>query len=120
MVDSLSAWLARIDGIHPRAWDLGLDRVREVALKLGVLPPARDNVVVAGTNGKGSTSVFAEGLLIGSGKSVGTTLSPHLERFNERIRIAGALADDAEIVAAFAAIDAMRGTTTLTYFEYGI
>ena len=120
MARSLADWLTHIDGVHPRAWDLGLDRVREVAQRLDVLPPAPDNVVVAGTNGKGSTSVYAEALLLASGKSVGTTLSPHLERFNERIRIAAGPADDDEIVAAFEAIDAARGATTLTYFEYGI
>jgi len=120
MPRTLSDWLTHIDGVHPRAWDLGLERVREVAQRMRVLPPARDNVVVAGTNGKGSTSVYTEALLLGAGKSVGTTLSPHLERFNERIRVDGMLADDGEIVCAFAAIDAARGATTLTYFEYGI
>jgi dihydrofolate synthase/folylpolyglutamate synthase len=117
---SLDDWLAYIERAHPRAWDLGLVRVRQVAERLGVLPPAPRNVVVAGTNGKGSTSVYAEALLRASGLRVGTTLSPHLFRFNERIRIDGRPVDDATIVAAFEDIESQRGDTTLTYFEYGI
>ena len=117
---TLGDWLAYIEGAHPRAWDLGLDRVRRVAERLDVLPPAPRNLVVAGTNGKGSTSVYAEALLRNSGLRVGTTLSPHLFRFNERIRLDGVPVEDEAIVDAFEAIEAVREDTTLTYFEYGI
>jgi dihydrofolate synthase/folylpolyglutamate synthase len=117
---TLQDWLTYIEAAHPRAWDLGLERVRLVAERLDVLPPAPRNVVVAGTNGKGSTSVYAEALLRATGLRVGTTLSPHLFAFNERIRIDGVAVDDATIVAAFEAIESARRDVTLTYFEYGI
>jgi len=116
----LAEWLSYIERAHPRAWDLGLDRVRQVALRLDVLPPAPRNIVVAGTNGKGSTCIYAEALLRSTGLSVGTTLSPHLFRFNERIRVDGAPVADAVIVDAFERIESVRGEVTLTYFEYGI
>ena len=87
---------------------------------LGVLPPAAHNIVVAGTNGKGSTSVYLEALLLADGRSVGTTLSPHLSRFNERVRVNGQAVDDATLCDAFATIEDARGETTLTYFEFGV
>ena len=68
---------------------MGLDRVRRVAVRLDVLPPATHNIVIAGTNGKGSTSIYLEALLLADGYTVGTTLSPHLNRFNERVRVNG-------------------------------
>jgi dihydrofolate synthase/folylpolyglutamate synthase len=117
---SLDDWLLYAERLHPVGIDLGLDRVRLVAQRLGVLPPAQKNVVIAGTNGKGSTSVYLEALLRARGYRVGTTLSPHLSRFNERIRIDGDVVGDAVICDAFADIDAARGDVTLTYFEFGI
>ncbi|MCY3837150.1 MAG: bifunctional folylpolyglutamate synthase/dihydrofolate synthase, partial [Gammaproteobacteria bacterium] len=83
---TLAAWLDRIGTEHPRGVERGLDRVRTVAECLGVVPPAAKTIVVAGTNGKGSTTAFAEHLLLAAGYRVGTTTSPHLHRFNERIR----------------------------------
>lgn len=117
---SLDDWLLYAERLHPVGIDLGLDRVREVAGRLGVLAPAPVNVVIAGTNGKGSTSVYLEALLRACGRRVGTTLSPHLSRFNERIRLDGAAVDDEVVCAAFAAIEAARREITLTYFEFGI
>lgn len=117
---SLSQWLEFIGGVHPRSIDLGLDRVRAVAQRLAVLPPAPRNMIIAGTNGKGSTSIYSEALLRAAGMRVGTTLSPHLHRFNERIRVDGAPVDDATIVAAFETVEAARHDATLTYFEYAI
>lgn len=117
---SLSEWLDRIGVEHPRGVRRGLERVRDVAERLGVLPPAPSSTVVAGTNGKGSTAAFVESLLLASDRSVGTTMSPHLHRFNERIRINGREADDATIVAAFEAVEACRQDTDLSYFEYAI
>ncbi len=75
-------------------------------------------IIVAGTNGKGSTVACLEGLLRSLGHRVGAFTSPHLLRYNERIRVAGAEAGDAELIASFDAIDAARGDTTLTFFEY--
>ena len=116
----LADWLAHAETVHPVGIDMGLTRVREVARRLDVLPPARRNVVVAGTNGKGSTCVYLEALLLARGRSVGTTLSPHLSRFNERVRVNGRQAEDSVLCDAFAAIEDARGTITLTYFEFGV
>jgi len=117
---SLADWLSHAESVHKVGIDLGLSRVRSVAERLGVLPPAKENFVIAGTNGKGSTSVYLEALLRASGRRVGTTLSPHLSRFNERIRIDGRAVGDRVICEAFAEIEAARGDVTLTYFEFGI
>ena len=113
-----AAWLDRIGTEHPRGVERGLDRVRVVADRLGVLPPAARTIVVAGTNGKGSTTAFAEHLLLAAGHSVGTTTSPHLHRFNERIHVNGEEVDDATIVGAFESIESRRGGIDLSYFEY--
>lgn len=113
-----AAWLDRIGAEHPRGVERGLDRVRVVADRLGVLPPAAKTIMVAGTNGKGSTTAFAEHLLLAAGFSVGTTTSPHLHRFNERIRVNGREADDGTIVDAFESIESHRGGIDLSYFEY--
>lgn len=119
MPATLAEWLQRIGVERPKgARDLA--GVREVATRLGVLPPAPATIVVAGTNGKGSTVLFAEQLLLAAGRRVGATVSPHVHRFNERIRIGGEAAADADIVAAFETVDRCRGGTTLSYFEYAI
>ena len=120
MTATLADWLDRIGIEHPRGVTRGLKHVREVAAKLDVLPPAATTIVVAGTNGKGSTTAFAEQLLLAGGHSVGTTMSPHVHRFNERIRIGGADAHDATIVAALEAVDGARGDIELSYFEYAV
>ena len=80
--------------------------------------PAPAVITVAGTNGKGTTCRMIEALLLQGGYRVGSTLSPHIWRFNERIRLHGRDADDEEICAAFAAIDLARGDIALTYFEF--
>ena len=117
---TLADWLVRIGIEHPRGVKRGLEHVREVAAKLDVLPPAGTTIVVAGTNGKGSTTAFAEQLLLAGGHSVGTTMSPHVHRFNERIRIGGTEATDAMIVDALETVDGARGDTELSYFEYAV
>ncbi|NLA67317.1 MAG: bifunctional tetrahydrofolate synthase/dihydrofolate synthase [Gammaproteobacteria bacterium] len=116
---SLGDWLRRIEGRHPREVDLGLERVRAVAGRLGLRRPARHVATVAGSNGKGSTVAFIEAIAAASGLRVGAYTSPHLVRYNERVRIDGVDAADADLVAAFEAVEAARGDTTLTYFEYG-
>ena len=92
--------------------------MRIVADRLNARAPARRRIVVAGTNGKGSTTAFAERLLLAAGHAVGATTSPHLHRFNERIRLNGSEADDDAIVDAFESIAACRGGIDLSYFEY--
>ena len=115
----LSQWLEYIQRQHPESIELGLDRVREVATRLGLGRPAAQVITVAGTNGKGSTVAFIEAIARAGGWKVGAYTSPHLLRYNERVRIeAEEVADDA-LVAAFAVVEAARVDTPLTYFEFG-
>ncbi|CAG2085959.1 bifunctional tetrahydrofolate synthase/dihydrofolate synthase [Xanthomonas euroxanthea] len=117
--DSLSDWLVYIEQQHPSTIAMGLERVREVAARLQLAAPARHVIAVGGTNGKGSTVAFIEAIGRAAGWKVGSYTSPHLLRYNERVRIDGVDASDAALVEAFAAVEAVRGDTTLTYFEYG-
>lgn len=115
---SLAGWLARLEQLHPSAIELGLERVCHVKDALG-LAPAFPLLIVGGTNGKGSTCAYLEAILGAAGYKTGLYTSPHLLRYNERVRIAGAEAGDAELVASFEKIDAARGDISLTYFEFG-
>jgi dihydrofolate synthase/folylpolyglutamate synthase len=119
MTRSLSDWLAFIERQHPKSIDMGLERVREVAARMHLKRPARRAIVVGGTNGKGSTVAFVEAIARAHGWKVGAYTSPHLSRYNERVRIDGRDADDADLIAGFEAVEAARGGTALTYFEYG-
>ena len=118
MTDSLEQWLSRQEAAHPRAIDLGLERVYAVARRLGLDKPAATVITVAGTNGKGSTVAHLEALLRAAGCSTGLFTSPHFIRYNERIRIDGTEVDDDSLVRAFERIEAARGSTSLTFFEY--
>jgi len=114
---TLDDWLDRIERLHHRTIDLSLDRVRAVAGKLGVgfeCPV----FTVGGTNGKGSTCAMLESILHAAGYRVGLYTSPHLLRFNERARVAGALAGDRALIEQFEAVERARGETSLTYFEF--
>jgi dihydrofolate synthase/folylpolyglutamate synthase len=115
---SLEEWLALQEAAHPKSIDLGLARVGEVARRLGIDRPRCAVITVGGTNGKGSTVAHLEALWLAAGRSVGLFTSPHFLRYNERIRVDGVEAADAAIVAAFERIEAARGATTLTFFEY--
>jgi dihydrofolate synthase/folylpolyglutamate synthase len=115
---SLEQWLAYQQGAHSQSIDLSLERVREVALRLQLLQSRVPVVIVAGTNGKGSTATLLATLLQCCGHSVGLFTSPHLVRYNERVQVNGAQASDAALVAAFERIEAARGPITLTFFEY--
>ena len=116
---SLAGWLDHIGQQHPNAIELGLERVREVADRLGLHKPAKHVITVGGTNGKGSTVAFIESIARAAGLKVGSYTSPHLLRYNERVRIDGEEVSDTSLVAAFEAVEAARGETTLTYFEFG-
>ncbi len=115
---SLAQWLQRLETLHPKEMDLGLERVAQVANALQLLPVAQPVITVGGTNGKGSAVAVLEALLGEAGYCTATFTSPHLLRFNERIRVAAVDVSDAEIVEAFTAIDAARGPVSLTYFEF--
>jgi dihydrofolate synthase/folylpolyglutamate synthase len=115
---TLSGWLAYLETLHPKTIALGLERVRAVYERLSIAPLC-PVVTVGGTNGKGSTSALLERMLSAGGYRVGLYTSPHLLRYNERVRIAGGEADDAALCAAFAAVEDVRGDTLLTYFEFG-
>ena len=119
MERTLATWLALIERRHPKSVDMGLERVRAVATRMALPKPACHVVAVGGTNGKGSTVAFIEAIASAAGWRVGAYTSPHLLAYNERVRIDGRDADDAALVAAFEAVEAARGDTTLTYFEYG-
>ncbi len=115
---SLADWLARLEQLHPSTIELGLERVRRVWHALG-LEPTFPILIVGGTNGKGSTCAYLEAILGAAGFRTGLYTSPHLLRYNERVRIAGRNAEDADLVSAFEAVEAARGDTSLTYFEFG-
>lgn len=115
---TLGEWLELQQRLHPRSIELGLDRVARVARTLGVDRPRALTLAVGGTNGKGSTVAYLEAISCAAGRRTGAFTSPHLVRYNERIRIAGVPAEDAALVQAFEAIEAARGDTSLTFFEF--
>ncbi|MFK8258069.1 bifunctional tetrahydrofolate synthase/dihydrofolate synthase [Erwinia sp. AnSW2-5] len=115
----LASWLYYLEHLHAQAIELGLDRIRRVASSLDLLTPAPVVFTVAGTNGKGTTCRTLETVLMAAGYRVGVFSSPHLVRYTERVRIQGEELAESAHTASFAAIEAGRGDTTLTYFEYG-
>ena len=114
----LADWLRWQETLHPRTIDLGLDRVRRVLARLGLQAAHHPVVTVAGTNGKGSCVALLESVLAAAGYRVGAFTSPHLSRYNERIRVAGVEVSDASLVAAFERIESVRAGESLTFFEF--
>ncbi|GAA0243984.1 bifunctional tetrahydrofolate synthase/dihydrofolate synthase [Rhodanobacter caeni] len=119
MTRTLAEWLAYQEHVNLHSIELGLDRVRQVWQRMGAPPVARRVITVGGTNGKGSTVALLEAMAQAAGLRTGSFTSPHLLRYNERVRIDGAEADDAALVASFERIEAARATVPLTYFEFG-
>jgi dihydrofolate synthase/folylpolyglutamate synthase len=115
---SLSAWLRRLEQIHPKEIDMGLERVVEVRDRIG-LKYSFPIISVGGTNGKGSTCAMLEAIYQCAGYRAGLYTSPHLINYNERVRVDGREARDEELVGAFERVDAARGEISLTYFEFG-
>ncbi|MCW5576771.1 MAG: bifunctional tetrahydrofolate synthase/dihydrofolate synthase [Burkholderiales bacterium] len=117
---TLAGWLEYIEHQHPQSIAMGLDRVNAVrdVLALNTGFPV---ITVAGTNGKGSACRMLDAMLGCAGYRVGTYTSPHLLRYNERVRIGGAEAGDDALAAAFAAVEQARAAAgvPLTYFEFG-
>jgi dihydrofolate synthase / folylpolyglutamate synthase len=110
--------VARLHGLHPRLIDLSLDRLQALLAKLGHpelrLPPI---IHVAGTNGKGSTCAFLRAMGEAAGMRVHVYTSPHLVHFNERIRIAGELVADADLIAAMEEVEHVNGAAPITVYE---
>lgn len=119
MALSLDEWLDYQLRTHPQSIAMGLDRVRAVAQRLGLGHPGKHVITVGGTNGKGSTVAFIEAMAMAAGLRVGAFTSPHLLRYNERVRIQGEDASDAALVNAFERIEDARAEIPLTYFEFG-
>lgn len=115
----LNEWLQRIEQNHPSEIEMGLDRTLTVYSKLRKGRLAKQVVLVAGTNGKGSTIAVLERLLLDAGQSVGVYSSPHIKRYNERVRINGELIDDKRLVESFQEVERARRGIPLTYFEFG-
>ena len=114
----LAAWLTWLESLSVREIDLGLERVEQVLERLQLRLPAQV-LHVAGTNGKGSCVAMLESILRATGRTIGCYTSPHVFRYNERIRVDGTDARDEIIIAAFERIEAVRDDIPLTYFEYG-
>ena len=115
---TLEQWLDWQSGLHPSEIELGLERVAGVWRKLCPEGLACQVITVAGTNGKGSCVAMLESLYRQAGYRVGAYTSPHLMRYNERIRLDGAEVDDERLCHIFEEIDQARGEVTLTYFEF--
>lgn len=116
---SLAVWLDYLANIHTSAIDLGLDRVQAVAQKANLTKPAPTVITVAGTNGKGSTCAIMEAILLDAGYRVGVYSSPHLIRYNERVRINGLELSDEKHAQSFSFIEEQRGEISLSLFEFG-
>ncbi len=118
---TLDAWLAHCEQLHPKNIDMGLDRVKVVAQRMGIgfTCPV---ITVAGTNGKGSTCTMLESILRQAGYRTGVYTSPHLVRFEERLRLQGDPVDAPDLIAAFARVERARcqndAEVSLTYFEF--
>jgi dihydrofolate synthase / folylpolyglutamate synthase len=115
---SLPEWLGYIERQHPKTIALGLERVSEVLsrMKVKIGSPV---ITVGGTNGKGSTCAMLESILRAAGYRTGLYTSPHLLRYNERVRVAGVEASDEALAESFEAVERARGGVALTYFEFG-
>ncbi len=121
MPNTLDDWLDYIGRQHSAEIVMGLDRVAAVWQRMGG-PQAPINIVVGGTNGKGSTCAMLESMLHAAGYKTGFYSSPHLVRYNERVRLGKSDADDASLVASFEAVERARNGASpalpLTYFEF--
>ena len=115
---NLQEWLDWQQTLHPQNIDFKLERIKSVYEKLNIKSIADKVIIVAGTNGKGSTVAILESILFESKYSVGTFTSPHIKRYNERIKINKEEVTSAELIESFKIIDKLRGETTLTYFEF--
>lgn len=119
MRKSVADWLQWQESLSPVAIDLSLDRTRAVAERLSIEYPANGVFTIAGTNGKGSTAGCLESLMFSAGRSTGVYSSPHLVRYNERIRLDGVDITDDDLIDSFVTVENARQDVPLTYFEFG-
>jgi len=118
MFSNLQEWFAYLDSLPSGLTVANLDHVKKVAHILGVTKFPSKIVTVAGTNGKGSCVIFLESILLAAGYKVGAYLSPHLLRYNERIRVNGEAVEDEFLRAAFTVVQVAQDNITLSYFEF--
>ena len=118
LLHSLEDWLSWQETISPKSIDLDLSRVSKIFQKLNFVRP-NYVITIAGTNGKGSSVAMIEAMMISMGKSVASYTSPHIHKYNERIKINRKAVSDELIIAAFKKIEKIREGLELTYFEYG-
>ena len=116
--DLLSDWLEYIDSNRPNEGDFGLERLQDIYPKILKKPIAKKIILVGGTNGKGTTVEYLNNFFLTAGYKVGTYTSPHLIKFNERIRLNNQHIDDKKIINAFKLIDDLKKGIRLTYFDY--
>ncbi len=120
VADTLDGWLAALEQLHPTPIELGLSRIQAVAERMELLKMPCPLISVAGTNGKGSTVTYLDAIYRAAGYRSCCQFSPHMVRFNERIRLNGTDASDEQILEALAAVEKGRGDISLTYFEYTV
>ncbi|WOG25829.1 bifunctional tetrahydrofolate synthase/dihydrofolate synthase [Endozoicomonas sp. 8E] len=119
--EQLSDWLDWLENTRPEhEMELGLDRIRKVAERLVLIKPAPFVITVGGTNGKGSTVAILESILLAAGYKVGVYTSPHLHRFNERIKVNRAEASDESLCDSFQKVNDGLGGDWLSYFEFAV
>lgn len=116
--NSVSEWLTYIESLHPTSIEMGLTRVHEVARRLA-FNYTYPVITVGGTNGKGSTCAMLEQIYLDAGYQVACYTSPHLQRYQERVRLNRVEVEDALLCQAFAAVEHARQEISLTYFEIG-
>lgn len=115
---TLDDWLAHIEALHAKPIDLGLDRMKAMAGRMGLDFSSQTVITVGGTNGKGSTCAMLESIYRAAGYTTGMHTSPHLMRINERCVVNGREASDERLMEAFREVEKARGEMTLSYFEY--
>ncbi|NMP17540.1 bifunctional tetrahydrofolate synthase/dihydrofolate synthase [Thalassotalea sp. Y01] len=115
---NLGEWLFYLESIHATEIDMGLERISKVAKRLNIDLSSSTVITVSGTNGKGTTCAFLEHALLDMGHSVAVYSSPHIQRFNERLRLNKKLVADQPLIKAFAAIEQARAEVSLTYYEF--
>ena len=119
--EHLDGWLYWLENTRPEhEMDLGLDRISKAAEKLDLTRPAPFVFTVGGTNGKGSTVALLEAMLLNAGYKVGVYTSPHILRFNERVRVNGEEVSDQMLSDSFCKVNEGRGGDWLTYFEFAV